>query len=100
MSSNFNENLKKARKSAGLTQVGLAKKIGTTKSTISLYESGKREPDIVRLKEIAKALDVSCDYLLGIDHPFKTHVEYMRLQDKYGEERIARYIDALAQLDE
>lgn len=99
MSDKFNENLKEARKSAGLTQLGLAKMVGTTKSTISLYESGKREPDILRLKAIAKALGVSCDYLLGIEPP-QMDEYYVRLRKRYGAEKVDKYIEALSGLEE
>ena len=40
----FAERLKEARKSARLSQQALADKIGRTKSTISRWESGERNP--------------------------------------------------------
>lgn len=100
MSAYFHENLKAARKKAGLTQLELAKKIGTTKSTISLYESGKREPDILRLKAIADALDVTCDFLLGIESIPRMHAEFQELQRRYGSERLKAYIDALYNIED
>jgi transcriptional regulator with XRE-family HTH domain len=48
-----------------LTQFHLGEKIGVAESTISLYESGKREPDIATLNNIADFFGVSIDYLLG-----------------------------------
>lgn len=100
MSKEFSTNLRDARKKAGLTQLQLAEKVGTTKSTISLYESGKREPDILRLKDLAHALGVSCDFLLGIDEPPEMHAEFMALQTKYGADRLKAYIDALYNIDQ
>ena len=66
MGEKFYENLKDARLSAGLSQKDLAEQLGVAKSTYSLYESGKREPDVARIKKLAEILGVSSDALLGI----------------------------------
>ena len=59
--------MKNARLKAGLTQNQLAEKIGVAKSTYSLYESGKREPDIPKIKQIASVLGMTGNELLGIE---------------------------------
>jgi len=56
--------LKELRKKQGMTQTELGSKIGVTKSTVSMYESGTHEPDIGTLKKIAEILGVSLDVLL------------------------------------
>lgn len=61
----FHENLKAARKAKGYTQREVADMIGITKSAYSYYELGKRCPDVAKIKAMAKALDVTGDYLLG-----------------------------------
>lgn len=66
MGEKFYENLKDARISAGLSQKDVAEQLGVAKSTYSLYESGKREPDVSRIKKLAEVLGVSSDALLGI----------------------------------
>ena len=68
MGDNFNENLKEARLKSGISQKDLAENIGVAKSTYSLYESGKREPNVDTIKKIASSLNVSADTLLGIDN--------------------------------
>ena len=68
MGDNFNENLKEARLKSGISQKELAENIGVAKSTYSLYESGKREPNVDTIKKIASSLNVSADTLLGIDN--------------------------------
>lgn len=68
MGDNFNENLKEARLRSGISQKDLAENIGVAKSTYSLYESGKREPNVNTIKKIASSLNVSADTLLGIDN--------------------------------
>lgn len=67
MGEHFNENLKEARLKSGLSQKDLAENIGVAKSTYSLYESGKREPNVDTIKKIASALNVSADMLLGLE---------------------------------
>lgn len=62
--------LKKARQRKKLTQEELAKKLKTTKGTISNYENGHSSPSNEMLKDLADVLDVSTDYLLGrTDNP-------------------------------
>ena len=56
--------LKELRKKQNLTQLELANKIGVVESTISLYESGKREPDISTLIKLADCLNTSIDELV------------------------------------
>ena len=47
----------KQRLDKGLTQAGLAKKIGTKQSAISRLECGMYNPSLAFLQKIAKALD-------------------------------------------
>ena len=63
--SNFTIRFKELRKSAGFTQDELANKLGIVKSTVSMYETGKRQPDFEKLEEIADLFNVNMDYLLG-----------------------------------
>ena len=42
---NFESIFKRLRTSAGLTQVEMARKLGISRSTIGMYETGAREPD-------------------------------------------------------
>lgn len=56
--------LKLLRKQKHMSQLSLAMKLNTTQMSISLYETGKREPDLKTLILIADFFDVSIDYLL------------------------------------
>jgi transcriptional regulator with XRE-family HTH domain len=59
MSESFGEWLKQKRRSAGLTQEDLAKRIGATKSTISLYEKDKiAQPRLHQLDSIGRVLGI------------------------------------------
>lgn len=61
----FNNRLKDERTRKGLSQEELGKHFNLDKSTISLYESGKRQPDYSTLSEFAEYFNCSTDYLLG-----------------------------------
>lgn len=60
----FFNNLKQCRLNKNLSQKELAESIGVAPSTYSLYESGKREPDVEKIKLLSEKLDVTADYLL------------------------------------
>lgn len=49
-----------------MTQIQLAKEIGTSNVTISRYLSGERVPRLEVITRIANVFHVSVDYLLGI----------------------------------
>ena len=49
----------------GLSQEGLAKKIGVTRQTINLIEAGKYNPSLRICKGIAKELNATLDELFG-----------------------------------
>ena len=57
--------LRELRKTKGITMKALGKEIGVSESTISLYETGKREPDFETLLKLGDYFGVSTDYLLG-----------------------------------
>ena len=58
------EQLKKARKEAGLEQAEVAKLIGKTQSHVSKIEAGQRRIDIVALKEFAKIYKKDINFFL------------------------------------
>ncbi len=61
----FESVFKRLRLAGGLTQTEMAEKLGVSKSTISMYENGNREPDFETLEKIADFFNVDIDYLLG-----------------------------------
>lgn len=60
----FPEQLRKARIASGLTQQQVADAMGITNSTYCGYETGKRQPDVQKIKQLSKILGVSGDSLL------------------------------------
>lgn len=64
--SNFAERLEKLRKSKGFTQIQLAKAINSTQRAISYYENETDYPPAPVVAELANALNVSIEELMGI----------------------------------
>lgn len=59
--------IREIRKALGLTMKELGAKIDVAESTISQYETGKRQPDNETLLKLGEALDVSVGVLLGAE---------------------------------
>lgn len=63
--SKFSIRFKDLRQNMQLTQDELSNKLGISRSTIGMYETGKREPDYDSLTDIADYFNVDIGYLLG-----------------------------------
>lgn len=61
----FPKILKDLRKSRKINQAELGEALGMSQATITLWENGKRIPDIDMLCKIADYFNVTTDYLLG-----------------------------------
>ena len=61
----FAERLRELRLARGYSQQDLANKTGLSKSRISMYELGAREPSLEVLELIGDFFNVDIDYLLG-----------------------------------
>ncbi len=61
----LNENIKKLRKSKGLSQEELALKLNVVRQTVSKWENGLSVPDSGMLISLAEELDTSVSVLLG-----------------------------------
>ena len=69
--------IRNARKHAGLTQAQLADKCGLATITIQQYEHGKREPSLEQIAKLAIALDTDVGKLLGYQS-FDTAEEFKK----------------------
>ena len=65
MSKELGENIRRARLRSGLSATELATAIGKRAQTLTTWERGEREPNAVTLVDLAKALNTTCDELLG-----------------------------------
>lgn len=59
--------LASAREMKGLTQQDIATRFSINKGTVSAWETGRGDPGIYRIKELAKLYEVSTDALLWED---------------------------------
>lgn len=76
----FKTRLKEKRQDKSYSQKQLAEEIGVDRATISYYEKGDRLPDIDTFINIADALQVSCDYLLGYsDTPIREYHDVQKI---------------------
>lgn len=88
------EFIKQKREDKGLTQDDLASKLGISKPTVSLYESGERKPTLDRLIELAKILDTPLSHFLALGSPEVDIDVALRAQGMSSEDvnRIKTYI--------
>lgn len=61
----FSQRLRELRKQRGLTQEELAKELDIAKSSVSMYENGKRKPSFEVLEMFADFFNVNLDTLYG-----------------------------------
>ena len=62
----FSERLKELRLEAKMTQQQLAELLQIKQPSYARYETGKHEPSLQTVADIARIFDVSCDYLPGL----------------------------------
>lgn len=63
----FAKRLKRLREQHNLTTRELGEIVGVSNATISRYETGKRDPDLIVVYKIAQYFGVSVEYLCGED---------------------------------
>ena len=73
----FTQNLRRARKAAGLTQQQLADRLHVTRQSVSSWELGRTEPDLQTLTELAEVFETDAGSLggsrkTGLSAPAKT----------------------------
>lgn len=61
----FGDRLRLAREARGLNQTELAQRAGLQPAAIGHFEKERRKPSFANIRALAKALNVSSDYLLG-----------------------------------
>ncbi len=76
------DRIKNAREKNNLTQTDLAKKMFVTRSSVNAWEMGITIPSTERLAELTTVLNVSADYLLGLDD-----IEKVSLSDLTEEQK-------------
>ena len=64
---NIAANIAALRKACGMTQAGLAEKIGYSDKSVSKWERGEGIPDVICLSQMAELFGVTVDTLLADD---------------------------------
>lgn len=82
----FISRLDQARKEKGLTQRELANRVGVTEVSMSRYINGTRVPSGSIVVNIAKALGISVDYLVGTSNVKKRQTNADRIRNMSDEE--------------
>lgn len=60
--------LKEEIKSSGLTTVQIAEKVGVSPEMITQYTTTKKLPKLDTFAKLCKALDLSANYILGLEN--------------------------------
>lgn len=81
----FSERLKKIRKACGLSQAEVAQALGVERTTYTYYELGQHEPNIARIKDIAKLFNMDVAALLGENDEFVGNFMLADEGVEYGE---------------
>lgn len=99
----FGERLVKAREDAGYNQKQLANVLGITPTRLNYWEKNKREPDVYNINQIASALNISADYLIGnntanihsenLSQKEQEHIKKYRALDEHGKEVVDIILD-------
>lgn len=86
----FGLRLRTIRKNRNMTQKELADRLGLVKSSISMYENGKHEPNIETLNRIAACLDVPVSYLISSEQ-----TEALSSFSEHGQNRLLTAFQSL-----
>lgn len=88
--------LKRAIRQRGMTRKELSEKVGVSEVSMSRYCAGTRTPNAENLLAIAFVLNVSADYLLGLDEDFNGNekgVVNVKSAVKYCEDAASAWAD-------
>ena len=64
----FTKRFNEVLKTSGKTQVEIAKAVNVSKQCVNDYKTGKSVPSLETLYLLCKYLEVSSDYLLGLEN--------------------------------
>jgi transcriptional regulator with XRE-family HTH domain len=91
--------IRKARVARGVTQSQLAERIGVEPETVSRYERGLIPLSLSQLHQVAVALDIGAEALIGVSGKRGREadlLERFRLLDKGGQELVLGLLRRLA----
>lgn len=77
----FKDTVRYLRLRAGMSQTDLANNLDIAKSTVSMWENGKREPNFETMEAIADYFNVDMDFLHGREKPATDYDDGLKLLD-------------------
>lgn len=83
---NIGERIAQLRKSRSMSQFQLAKTLNIATSTLGMYETNKRKPNMEMLEKLADFFGVSVDFLLG-----RPEKDYLKTADLADDDTIFTY---------
>lgn len=81
--------IKEARMKKNMTQMNLADCLGVSYQAVSNWERGNSMPDIAKLEDLCKALDLTVEELLGMETKAAAAVEKVMQQEPLTGEELA-----------
>ena len=79
---NFKTRLKALRSERGISQNILAQAVGVTRAAVNAWEMGKGYPNAYCLCELAKYLNTTTDYLLGLKQEYSVDISMLPPNEK------------------
>ena len=85
-------NIKMLRESMGLSQSGLAKRLGVTRASVNAWEMDLAAPTTPYVIEMARLFHTSTDYILGLEEEEKISLRGMNEEEKRLVYSLVEYI--------
>lgn len=97
----FGKRLRDLRKEQHLSQEELAKRLNISRSSIGMFEQGRREPDFEMQETLADFFNVNMDYLFGRndDPDITLMIEMMNTMTQQQKNHLIKYADLIMQSD-
>ena len=93
----FGKRLRELRKQKHLSQEELAKQLNISRSSIGMFEQGRRKPDFEMQEVFADYFNVNMDYLFGRedDPDIALVVEMMKTMSEKQKSHLIKYADLI-----
>lgn len=90
----ISDNIKRLRKSMGLSQAMLARKLGVTRASVNAWEMELSSPTAVYLVEMAQLFHTTTDDILGLTQEEQISLRGMNEQEKRLVYDLVEYINS------
>ena len=98
MKNSLYERIHDLRERSGMTQTGLAMRIGVTRSGVNAWEMGVSKPSLDNLLALSRIFHTTTDYLLGNDNEETIVINDFTPEEKEMVMRMVHYIEEVHQL--